>query len=434
MDKSTTALNATMTLNSGINKYSCIYLIEGVSNLGTTFCNDGSGSNRFVIGSSETGQEYLAIDRDTGIITFNNDTIFNTEVTFTQVNTTGNITADNFFGTFNGLWNNSGLYVPYTGATADVNIGKHNFITNNSVQWLEQTGIQNLFYINPLNGDGFRMEYWYDFELANDDWLIFHKTDGNDANPDGGIGFMMSNSTGYNKTILKLDGYNLANFTDYNIQTRGNATIGGTIFTRANTASSSTAPIQFTAGTLMTTPSIGSLESSTSGLFYTTLGDRRSLMQASQPITATTKVNNTLVETTIYTTTLAANELIAGETIWTHIFGFMSTRAGGGGDTCTIRTYIGNSLITTNILSGKHVTDQPISIEPIITIRSVGMAGTVYGYSKAEISNLGYSSANLATTTINTTAISNIKITIQWDTADVDDTVSIAQGWSTIIW
>ena len=97
-------------------------------------------------------------------------------------------------------------------------------IVNKSVRWLESSGIQNLFYINPLNGDGFRMEYWYDFELPNDDWLIFHKTDGNDASPDGGIGFMMGNSSGDNKTILKLDGYGLANFTDYNIQTTGNIT------------------------------------------------------------------------------------------------------------------------------------------------------------------------------------------------------------------
>jgi hypothetical protein len=99
-------------------------------------------------------------------------------------------------------------------------------IVNKSVRWLESAGIQNLFYINPLDGDGFRMEYWYDFEAPNDDWLVFHKTDGNDVTPDGGIAFMMGNSTGYNKTIIKFDGYGNSNFTDQNITTTGNIQAG----------------------------------------------------------------------------------------------------------------------------------------------------------------------------------------------------------------
>lgn len=125
---------------------------------------------------------------------------------------------DDWFSTYNAS------YVPYNGATSNVNLGQHNITINGSIQFLERQGIQDLFYVNPVNGDGFTMSYWYDFEAINDDWLVFKKTDGNDASPDGGIAFMMSNYTGYNRTIFKLDSYGNANFTDYNIMTLGNIT------------------------------------------------------------------------------------------------------------------------------------------------------------------------------------------------------------------
>ena len=114
-------------------------------------------------------------------------------------------------------------YVPYIGATQNLVLGEHNFTLNGSINWLEQTGIQKLFYINPLIGDGFSMEYRYDFEALNDDWLVFLKQDGNDATPDGGIAFMMANTTN-NWSVLKIDGYQLANFTNYNILTTENIT------------------------------------------------------------------------------------------------------------------------------------------------------------------------------------------------------------------
>jgi len=251
--------DATLVIQSEVNYISCINLTEG-GNLGFQICYDGTGGGELIIKNMNGATEYMTIDRDDGGIVFHNETTFVnitvTNITTTTITTSGisgrtaglldmrgdpwilseadfqilenllvgeNITVDGYINGIN-ISNLSNEYVPYTGATSDVNIGAHNYITNGSIQWHEQTGIQNLFYINPLLGDGFRMEYWYDFEAANDDWLIFHKTDGNDANPDGGIGFMMSNSSGYNKTVLKIDGGHLANFTNYDITTTGNIT------------------------------------------------------------------------------------------------------------------------------------------------------------------------------------------------------------------
>jgi hypothetical protein len=111
--------------------------------------------------------------------------------------------------------------------TNNVNIPSGNLTINGSIEFKERTGIQNLFFVNPYDGDGFRMEYRYDFEMINDDWLVFRKTDGNDERPDGGIAFMMSNASGWNKTIIKFDGYGNSNFTDQNITTTGKITSNG---------------------------------------------------------------------------------------------------------------------------------------------------------------------------------------------------------------
>jgi hypothetical protein len=63
--------------------------------------------------------------------------------------------------------------------------------------------------------DGFRVVYYPSFgDGLFDDWMVFEKTDGNDAVSDGGIAFRLYNSTGANITILRLDGNGLANFSD----------------------------------------------------------------------------------------------------------------------------------------------------------------------------------------------------------------------------
>ena len=53
-----------------------------------------------------------------------------------------NVTADNFFGNLIGTWNNSGLYIPYVGATSNVDLGANDFKINNSV-----------FFVNSTNGN-----------------------------------------------------------------------------------------------------------------------------------------------------------------------------------------------------------------------------------------------------------------------------------------
>jgi hypothetical protein len=197
-------------------------------------------------------------------------------------------------------------------------------------------------------------------------------------------------------------------------------------------ATAGTAPLKLDAGTFLSTPEVGAIESTTSGLFFTTLGDRRSLMQASQPIVASTTLTNTTDETTVYTTSLAADELITGETITTEMFGRLSTANASA--TITFRVKIGGTEVMTLASTAGTVTDEPWHMKSVMTVRSVGGSGTVQGYLEIAIPNKNKAIANTTTVVVDTTTINNITLTAQWDAANVGHILTVSQAYSKVIW
>jgi len=67
--------DATLIIQSEVNYISCINLTEG-GNLGFQICYDGTGGGEYVIRNMNGGTEYMTIDRDSGGITFHNETTF----------------------------------------------------------------------------------------------------------------------------------------------------------------------------------------------------------------------------------------------------------------------------------------------------------------------------------------------------------------------
>ena len=111
IDGDTGGTDATLIINSDSNKYSCINLTEA-NNFGFSICNDGSGSNRFVISNFDTGFEYFTIDRDEGTINFYNETIMHGNMTISYMNATGTITAQEINVSYIGsILHNSGFDV-----------------------------------------------------------------------------------------------------------------------------------------------------------------------------------------------------------------------------------------------------------------------------------------------------------------------------------
>jgi len=129
IDGDTTGGNATLVIDSDLNKYSCINLTEG-GRFGFQICNDGAGSNRFVIANADTGQEWMWIDRDDGTINFLN---------ITEVHS--NLIAEYFIGDGSGLTNlnttllnatlnGSFLSIDGSNAIQNIDIGLYNLTAN----------------------------------------------------------------------------------------------------------------------------------------------------------------------------------------------------------------------------------------------------------------------------------------------------------------
>ncbi len=140
-----------------------------------------------------------------------------------------------------------------------------------AISFSEGSGVQTMWQMNQT-GDGFKMEYWYDFDGAFDDRLVFRKTDGNDAFPDGGFAIVMSNSSGANVTVLKIDGDGTFNFTNDNLITLGNisssniynsTTSNDTYYLKSN-------PYNYLNYSNITDPSLRVLNSTFEGLNTTT--------------------------------------------------------------------------------------------------------------------------------------------------------------------
>jgi len=155
--------NADLWLRAEVNHDACINLTEGTV-AGISICYDGTGSGIFEIRNYRNGYVYMTIDsRDSGNITFYNDTNF-VSVNIETLNVTGNVTADNFFGN----WNGSSDYIPYSNANFNVDLNGKN-LTNVSAMVIKNNNL-NLDSIYSTNNPIFKIESLDSMmELASED-------------------------------------------------------------------------------------------------------------------------------------------------------------------------------------------------------------------------------------------------------------------------
>lgn len=194
---------------------------------------------------------------------------------------------------------------------------------------------------------------------------------------------------------------------------------------------STVAPLKFNTGTALTTPEAGAMEFSSKALWFTPATERRSVDLSDGVITSSTTVSNTVTETTLYTEPIAANELHEGQVVKVRTLGRYSTA--NASDTATIRLKIGGTTILSTVTSAKSVTNAPIDIEFIFTVRSEGSSGTVISFGRVELDNENKSSASTSTTTIDTTVAEDVTVTIEWDNALAGNSISVDQGFTQFI-
>jgi len=118
-------------LESGNNKDACLLLHEGFG-FGFDICNDGSATNMLRI-SNHLGNDYLTINRDSGIINFYNHTLFNNNMTVI-----GNVSADYYYG--------SGAFLSDLNVTGNTSITDIDITGNVTIGgWLNVTGASSIF-------------------------------------------------------------------------------------------------------------------------------------------------------------------------------------------------------------------------------------------------------------------------------------------------
>lgn len=203
-------------------------------------------------------------------------------------------------------------------------------------------------------------------------------------------------------------------------------------------AGSSTArsSLNVVAGTSPTTPVSGDIwhDSTQKALIKSVAGVKQTTPGVLYTSTADGTIGNSTTETTVIgtgvgTKTLPANFFVAGKTIRVRVFGYYSTKAAPVG-TFTLRCKLGSTAIeTVTPTLTASMTSRQWSCEFLITCRTTGVSGTVYGQGElrlftAAATVVGNEALSTATTTIDTTASQTVEVTAQWGTANASNTIT----------
>jgi len=190
------------------------------------------------------------------------------------------------------------------------------------------------------------------------------------------------------------------------------------------------APLKLTSGTNLTTPQAGAFEYDGGALIFTPATDRRSVSLANGVIIADTTVANTVAETTVYTESVSANELYKGSKWHTRISGYYSTANSSASFTAKLK--IGNTVVETLTSVAENVNNGFWRLEFFFTVRDTGPTGAIRASVDGIFNTTLETNANTSDVIIDTTAVEDITLTIQWNAANAGNTLTVTQGHTEI--
>lgn len=201
----------------------------------------------------------------------------------------------------------------------------------------------------------------------------------------------------------------------------------GHIVLSAGTAAAGTAPLKFATGTLTTTPEIGTIEFDSTHFHITSAGGaRRVISRGSDSIVTSETVANTTTETTVHTATLPAGSLIAGKVYEVKGYGKASTF--NAASTLTIRVKINGTVLATLDSTPGIAANEPMHFNTAFTIRTIGATGTISAHGVIAVgSDSGHT--NTSSVVVDTTAINEVTLTMQWDIANAGNTATLDQAY-----
>jgi len=210
----------------------------------------------------------------------------------------------------------------------------------------------------------------------------------------------------------------------------GSRPMTGSLTLAAGTAVAGTAPIKFITGTNLTTPEAGVIEYDGSHYSVTEVVDRRVISVAANAITTAVTVVNTTDETTVFTAPISADELHAAKVLRVYGFGQFSTH--DANDKFTLSVKISGTTLTSLQSTAGLVSNKPFHFWGHITIRTIGESGTVasHGFIMLDAAETHENDQDVE---LDTTAVSDITVTLQWDSADVGNTATLDQAYFEIL-
>lgn len=208
---------------------------------------------------------------------------------------------------------------------------------------------------------------------------------------------------------------------------------------KAGTATASTAPLKFTAGTALGTPEAGAVEYNDGRFYVTNVATQRALDRASDVAIETVVVDAEVVfdnETLMWTGAMPANSLVAGNVFKFHADGVVSNASANAKDEVTIRIKIGGVTKVTLKPNVKQLTDTMWHIDANATQRTIGGSGERAIHVHLVIGDpitTGDEIFLIGVVALNTAANMDVTITAQWasdpDPGTAGNVISLYQGF-----
>lgn len=212
----------------------------------------------------------------------------------------------------------------------------------------------------------------------------------------------------------------------------GTASPTAVLHLKAGTATASTAPLKFTAGTALTTPETGAMEFNDGRFYITNVATQKAIDRTSDVAVSTVTVANTTVETTVWTALMPANSLSAGNVFKFHADGIVSNNSANAADEVTVRVKVGGVTVVTLNPNTKQLTNEMWHINANATQRTLGGAGARAVHIHLVIGDpisTGDETFMIGVAAIDTTANMDVTVTAQWATAHANNTLSLYQGF-----
>jgi len=195
------------------------------------------------------------------------------------------------------------------------------------------------------------------------------------------------------------------------------------------------APIKMTAGILLSTPIAGAVEYNGCSTYITNVATQRAIDRTSDVAVSTVTVASTTDETTLWTGIMPANSLCVGNMFKFHCDGKVSNDGSTASDEITIRIKVGGVTKVTLSPDTKRLTDVDWHLDVngtqrTLTVGAVDGTRAIHAHLQiGDPTTTGDDTDLLAVADIDTSVSMDVTVTAQWASADVNNTISLYQGF-----